>query len=90
MDQELLHQLNLHTAKGGKTSRRRQVARVRQMLEAIGKPPKQISRADVYKWVEDVEGETTRRDRYYAAVLFWELVYQKALPKPLCLQISKK
>jgi len=90
MDRELLHKLNLHAARGGKTSRRRQVARVKQMLQAIGKPSQQIGRADVYQWIEAAEAVTTRRDRFYAAVLFWELVYQKALPRPVCLQSSKK
>jgi len=89
MDSELHHQLNLHARKGGKKSRRRQVARVKQMLEEIGKPPQQIGRGDAYSWIETAEAETTRRDRYYAAVLFWELVYQKALPRPLCLQNGK-
>jgi len=86
MDRELLHKLNLHARKGGKTSRRRQVARVKQMLDDIGKSPQQISRRDVYAWIERVEAETTRRDRYYAAALLWELIYQKALPRPMCLQ----
>jgi len=89
MDRELLHKLNLHARKGGKTSRRRQVARVKQMLEKIGKPPQQIGRGDVYAWIQAAEAEMTRRDRYYAAALLWELVYQKTLPKPCCLQSSK-
>ena len=89
MNRELHHQLNLHARKGGKTSRRRQIARVRQMLGDIGKPPEQVSRRDAYAWIELVEAESTRRDRYYAAVLLWELVYQKTLPKPRCLQSSK-
>lgn len=86
MDKDLNHKLNLHAAKGGKTSRQRQVARVKQMLDEIGKPPQQISRKDVYNWIDKVEAETTKRDRYYAAALLWEIVYQRELPKPLCLK----
>jgi len=86
MDRDLLHALNLHARKGGKTSRRRQVARVQQMLMDIGKEPQQVSRRDVYAWIEAVEGATTRRDRYYAAKLFWQLVYMSDLPLPICLQ----
>ncbi len=90
MDTNLLHQLNMHALRGGKTSRRRQVARVKQMLSEIGKTPQQIGRGDLYSWIEGVEAETTRRDRFYAAVLFWKFIYKKELPPPICLKNNQK
>lgn len=82
---DLAYALHQHARRGGKTARRRQVARVRQMLDEVGKAPHQISRRDVYDWIERVQSPPTRRDRYYAARLFWRLTYSAELPPPRCL-----
>lgn len=84
---ELEYQLKTHAKKGGKTSRRRQVARVRQFLEfcqGLGvRGPDQIGRRHIWRWYEDGElSETTLRDRFYAVCLLWKLLERGEPPRP--------
>ena len=84
---ELEHRLRLHEAKGGKTSRRRQADRVRQLIafcRARGaRDPSQISRRHVWEWYEQVKAATTLRDRFYAARLLWHLLGRgDGVPRP--------
>lgn len=75
---EIEHRLRLHETKGGKTSRRRQADRVRQLIEHArshgARDPSQISRRHVYEWYEQVTASSTLRDRFYAARLLWQLL----------------
>lgn len=75
---EIEHRLRLHSSKGGKTSRRRQADRVRQLIEHArsrgARDPSQVSRKHVYEWYEGVTAAATLRDRYYAARLLWQLL----------------
>jgi hypothetical protein len=87
---ELEHRLHLHCRKGGKSSRRRQVARVRQFLDFCCsqggvKAPDQIGRRHVHEWFESlpVSASSTMRDRYYAVRLLWSLLGRASdPPKP--------
>lgn len=81
---DLEHRLRLHAAKGGKTSRRRQADRVRQLVEwcrAQGaRSPDQIGRRHVWDWYEGVQAPSSLRDRYYAVVLLWRLLGRAGQP----------
>ena len=89
---ELDFQLKMHARKGGKTSRRRQVARVRQFLKFCQgrgvKGPDQIGNRHVYEWYEECElSPATLRDRFYAACLLWELLNRGMPPRPrICIE----
>lgn len=83
---ELEYRLKSHARKGGKTSRRRQIDRIRQFLkfcrDAGVRGPDQIGKVHLYQWYEEVEmAETTLRDRYYAASLLWDFLGRGAPPK---------
>ncbi len=85
--EELEYRLKSHARKGGKTSRRRQVERVRQLLIFCRnrgvRGPDQIGKIHIFKWYEEVElAESTLRDRYYAASLLWEFLDRGVPPKP--------
>lgn len=75
---ELEHRLRLHERKGGKTSRRRQTDRVRQLIAHAraggARDPSQISRRHVWEWYEQVSAVSTLRDRFYATRLLWRLL----------------
>jgi len=76
--QELDHELRLHARQGGKTSRRRQVDRVRQLIRWCGsqgvRRPDQIGKRHVHQWLAEAPSDATRRDRYYAVRLLWQLL----------------
>lgn len=84
---ELEYQLITHARKGGKTSRRRQVARIRQFLaycKALGvRAPDQIGKNHVWKWYEEGNvSATTLRDRFYAVSLLWTIIGRGEPPRP--------
>lgn len=85
--EELEYRLKSHARKGGKTSRRRQVERVRQLLifcrDRGVRGPDQIGKSHLYQWYEEDElAESTLRDRFYAASLLWESLGRGVPPKP--------
>ena len=64
-------QLRAHARQGGKTSRRRQVARVRQFqafCRNLGvREAHQIGKIHAWQWYEEGDlSDVTLRDRYYA------------------------
>lgn len=75
---ELEDALRRYSRKGGKTARRRQVARVRQFLAwcaAQGvKSPQQVGKRHVHDWLDEAGSEANRRDRYYSIRLLWDLM----------------
>lgn len=84
---DLEFQLTMHARRGGKISRRRQVARVRQFLafcRGLGvRHPDQIGKRHIYEWFEECKlSQTTLRDRYYAVCLLWELLGRGSPPSP--------
>lgn len=84
---ELEYRLKTHARKGGKTSRRRQVDRVRQFLKFCRdrfqvRGPDQIGKIHIFKWYEELElAESTRRDRHYAVALLWDVLGRGVPPK---------
>lgn len=83
-----------HCRKGGKTSRRRQVARLRQFIKFCKgrgvKGPDQIGNRHVYEWYESgALSETTLRDRFYAVCKLWEWL-ERGVPPHHSLFESKK
>ena len=84
---DLEYKLKSHARKGGKTSRRRQVARVRQFIKFcrdIGiREPDQIGKKHVWLWYQkDDPAPTTLRDRFYAACLLWGFLGRGIPPRP--------
>lgn len=84
---ELEYQLTTYARKGGKTSRRRQVARVRQFLsfcKDLGvRGPDQIGKNHVWKWYEDGNlSAVTLRDRFYSVLLLWTILGRGEPPRP--------
>ena len=84
---DLEYQLKTHARKGGKTSRRRQVARIRQFIKfcrGLGiREPGQIGKKQVWLWyAEGNLSATTLRDRFYAVCFFWELLGRGEPPRP--------
>lgn len=85
--EELEYRLKSHARRGGKTSRRRQVDRVRQFIKFcrdVGvRGPDQIGKSQLHQWYEETDlAESTLRDRYYAASLLWEFLDRGVPPKP--------
>lgn len=79
--------LNTYARRGGKTSRRRQVARVRQFIKFCRnqgiREPGQIGKRQVWSWYQEADlAPTTLRDRYYAVCLLWEWLGRGEPPKP--------
>jgi hypothetical protein len=92
---DLEHRLRLYCAKGGKTSRRRQADRVRQLLafarqQGIRRPD-QIGRRHILEWYESLPSAapSTLRDRYYAAALLWQLLERAGDPPKPKIQTAK-
>jgi len=83
IDRQLDHRLKLYAAKGGKTSRRNTVRRIRNFVEFCQRPAAQIGRRQVYEFFEAHEHEispTTQRDYYYAIALLWRLLGRNSKP----------
>jgi hypothetical protein len=81
------YELNAYARKGGKTSRRRQVARVRQFIKFcrdLGiREPGQIGKKHVWAWYDEQNlSPSTLRDRFYAVSLLWDLLGRGTPPKP--------
>jgi len=78
IDDDLAFQLRRRARQGGKTSRRRQVLRVWQFLrwaEQRGvNAPQQIGKRHVHQWLAEEVSADTRRDRYYAVRLLWQML----------------
>ncbi|MDG4868707.1 hypothetical protein P8631_11915 [Guyparkeria sp. 1SP6A2] len=70
--------LRRHGRKGGKKSRRRQVAKVRQFLSWCDQrgvnSPQQIGKRHVHLWIGEAKADTSHRDRYYAVRLLWQIL----------------
>lgn len=70
--------LRRYSRKGGKTARRRQVDRVWQFLDWCAtqglNSPQQVGKRHVHEWLDEAKSKTTRRDRYYAIRLLWDLM----------------
>lgn len=84
---ELEYQLKKYAKKGGKVSRRRQAARVRQFVkfcQGLGiRGLDQIGNRHVHAWYEvDDLAATTLRDRFYAVCLLWALLERGTPPQP--------
>lgn len=84
---ELEYQLITYARKGGKTSRRRQVARIRQFLsycKNLGvRGPDQIGKSHVWKWYEEGNlSAVTLRDRFYSVSLLWTILGRGEPPRP--------
>lgn len=84
---ELEFKLKTHARRGGKTSRRRQVGRIRQFLvfcQGVGvKGPDQIGKRHVHLWFEEKKlSASTLRDRFYAVCFLWELLGRGKPPHP--------
>lgn len=84
---ELNYLLQAHARKGGKTSRRRQVARVKQFLAFCRRhgvrEPDQIGKRHVFEWYAEKRlAATTLRDRFYAVSLLWDLLGRGEPPRP--------
>lgn len=78
---DLDHRLTLYAAKGGKTSRRRTVRRVRRFIAFCQRPAEQIGRRQVYAFFEQHRfSPTTQRDYYYAIALLWRLLGRSGEP----------
>lgn len=81
LSRELDHKLKLYAAKGGKTSRRATVRRVRHFIDACQRPAEQIGRRQVYEFFEQQRfSPTTQRDYYYAIALLWRLLGRSGEP----------
>lgn len=81
ISRELDHRLKRYAAKGGKTSRRATVRRVRSFITFCQRPAEQIGRQQVYEFFEHHQlSPTTQRDYYYAIVLLWRLVGRSGDP----------
>lgn len=78
------HALNLHAAKGGKQSRRRQVKRIEEFVTWCGCDPRQIGRGHVHRFFAAKGYEAiTARDYWYAIRLLWRILGRSgAPPKP--------
>lgn len=70
---EIRHRLNLHTRKGSKVARRRQVKRAEAFATWCGCDPRQIGKAHVYRYfmAHDL-APSTARDHWYAVRLLWQ------------------
>lgn len=84
---DLEFQLNTYARHGGKTSRRRQVTRVRQFIKfcrGLGiRDAGQIGNKHVWLWYQDGNpAPTTLRDRFYAVCLLWTLLKRGEPPRP--------
>ena len=83
----LQFELKSHARKGGKTSRRRQVARVQQFIKfchGLGvRDPGQIGKKHVWLWYQEGDlSPSTLRDRFYAVCLLWEKLGRGEPPRP--------
>lgn len=82
---ELRHKMNQHAAKGGKTSRRRQIQRAEQFLSWCGCSPYEIGRRHVRLYFLDKKfAPTTARDHWYGIRLLWHAIGRASdPPRPL-------
>lgn len=71
----LNYRLANHMKKGGKTSRKKQVARVRRFIKVCGCPAEQIGNKHVKMFYQKKSySPTTERDYFYAIKLLWEFL----------------
>ena len=78
---ELRHRLNQHAAKGGKTSRRRQVKRIYEFVDWCKCSPEQIGKKHVHQFFAKHEfAVSTERDYWYAIRLLWRLIGRSSDP----------
>lgn len=78
---KLRHRLNQYGAKGGKTSRRRQVKRIQRFIIWCGCQPEQIGKRHVHKFFAHHQfAPTTERGYWYAIRLLWQLIGRKGDP----------
>lgn len=72
---EIKHKLRLWAAKGGKTHRRRTLARIEQFVTWCGvRHPAQIGKKHVHQYLQQFEAPTTRRDHWYAIRQLWKII----------------
>lgn len=80
---ELRHKMNQHAAKGGKTSRRRQVKRAEQFVKWCNCNPYQIGRGHVWRYFEAQNfAPSTARDHWYAVRLLWRHALERPSDPP--------
>ncbi len=84
IDRQLDHRLKLYAAKGGKTSRRSTVRRIRTFIDFCQRPAAQIGRRQVHEFFEQLEqrhlSPTTFRDYHRAICLLWRLLGRSGEP----------
>lgn len=78
---DIRHALHLHSAKGGKTHRRRQLRRIEEFVRWCGCPPAQIGKRHVYQFLEAKRySPITARDYWYAISLLWRFSGRQGKP----------
>lgn len=78
---ELNHKLHLYKSRGGKTSRRRAVSRMKEFIDWCKCPPHQTGKRHVHQFFDEKKfAPSTARDYWYAIKTLWELMGRSGEP----------
>lgn len=78
---ELNHKLHLYKSRGGKTSRKRAVGRMKEFIAFCNCSPHQTGKRHVYQFFDEKKfAPSTARDYWYAIKTLWELMGRDGTP----------
>lgn len=91
LTRELNHKMHLYKSKGGKTSRKRNVERMKEFIGWCNCPPHQTGKKHVHQFFDEKKFSTsTARDYWYAIRILWRLIDRVGEPpKPPILSNQK-
>ncbi|WP_376779687.1 phage integrase N-terminal SAM-like domain-containing protein [Stutzerimonas nitrititolerans] len=85
ISRELNHKLHLYKSKGGKTSRKRNVERIKEFIRWCKCSPHQTGKKHIHDFFNEKRfSASTARDYWYAINVLWQLMDRAGTPpKPL-------